>query len=85
MEGEKGPCLYFLSIKVRTKGTPQLVQWLGLHSPSAGGLVSIPGQGTRSHVRQLRVHMPKLATNTSCSQINTLKKKDTKLGQKILH
>ncbi|TEA40826.1 hypothetical protein DBR06_SOUSAS19710034, partial [Sousa chinensis] len=27
-----------------------VAQWLGLHTPSAGGLGSIPGQGTRSHM-----------------------------------
>ena len=26
-----------------------VVQWLGLHAPKAGGLGSVPGQGTRSH------------------------------------
>ena len=34
--------------------------WLRLHAPSAGGLGLIPGQGTKSHVQQLRVHMPQL-------------------------
>ena len=28
-----------------------------LHAPNAGGLGLIPGQGTRSHMPQLRVHM----------------------------
>ena len=31
-----------------------MVQWRTLHSPNAGGLGSIPGQGTRSHMLQLR-------------------------------
>ena len=30
-----------------------VVQWLRLHTPNAGGLGSIPGQGTRSHMPQL--------------------------------
>ena len=30
--------------------------------PNAGGSVSIPGQGTGSHVLQLRVRMPQLKT-----------------------
>ena len=34
-----------------------MVQWLRLHSPNAGGPGSIPGQGTRSHMLQLRVRM----------------------------
>ena len=35
-------------------GKSALVQWLRLHTPSAGGLGSIPGQGTRSHMPQLK-------------------------------
>ena len=31
-----------------------MVQWLGLRAPDAGGLGSIPGQGTRSNMPQLR-------------------------------
>ena len=31
-------------------GTSLVAQWLRLHTPSAGGLGSIPGQGTRSHL-----------------------------------
>ena len=38
--------------------TSLMVQWLRLHAPNAGGLVSIPGQGNRSHMPQLRVRMP---------------------------
>ena len=45
------------------------VQWLRLHTPNAGGLGSL-GQGTRSHMPQLRVcmlqlksHMPLLKTS----------------------
>ncbi|TEA32806.1 hypothetical protein DBR06_SOUSAS4210129 [Sousa chinensis] len=31
-----------------------VVQWVRLHAPNAGGLGSIPGQGTRSHMPQPR-------------------------------
>ena len=31
-------------------GTSPVVQWLRFHAPNAGGLGSIPGQGTRSHM-----------------------------------
>ena len=31
-----------------------------LHAPKVGGLGSIPGQGTRSHMLQLRVYMLQL-------------------------
>ena len=36
-----------------TLRTSLVVQRLGAHTPSAGGLSSIPGQGTRSHKLQL--------------------------------
>ena len=39
-------------------GISLVVQWLRLLSPSAGGLGSILGQGTRSYRPQLRVHLP---------------------------
>ena len=34
--------------------TSLVVQWLWFHTPSAGGLSSIPGQRTRSHRPQLK-------------------------------
>ncbi|TEA30806.1 hypothetical protein DBR06_SOUSAS4110278, partial [Sousa chinensis] len=37
-----------------------VAQWLRRHAPNAGGQGLIPGQGTRSHVPQLRVCMPQL-------------------------
>ena len=37
--------------------TSLVVQWLRLHTPSAGGLGLIPGQGTRSCMPQLRARM----------------------------
>ena len=37
-----------------------MVCWLRLCASHAGGLGSIPGQGTRSHMLQLRVHMLQL-------------------------
>ena len=49
-------------------GTSLVVQWLRLHTPNAGGLGSIPGQGTGSHMPQLKI--PHAAINTRCSQIN---------------
>ena len=35
-----------------------VVKWLRLHIPNAGGLVQSLVKITRSHVLQLRVHMP---------------------------
>ena len=36
-------------------GTFLVVQWLRINAPNAGDIGSIPGQGTRSHLLQLRV------------------------------
>ena len=41
-------------------GTSLVVQWLILGGPNAGGPGSIPSQGTRSHMPQLRSCMPQL-------------------------
>ena len=45
-----------------------VVQWLRLHAPNAGDLGYIPGQGTRSHVLQLKILHAK--TETQHSQTN---------------
>ena len=37
-----------------------MAQWLRLQAPNAGRPGSIPGQGTRSHMLQLRECMPQL-------------------------
>ena len=37
-----------------------MVQWLGLHTPNASGPGSILGQGSRSHMSQLRPGAAKL-------------------------
>ena len=41
-------------------GSSLVVQWLRLCTPSAGASCSIPSQGTRSHIPQLRVRKPEL-------------------------
>ena len=63
-------------------GTSLVVQWLRIRAPNAGGPGSIPGQGTRSRMLQLRAHMlqlkdptcatkiPRAATKTRGSQIS---------------
>ena len=63
-----------------------MVQWLRRPTPNAGALGSIPDQGTRSHMLQLRVSMPQLkilhatlkipgaTTKTRRGQINKLNK-----------
>ena len=47
-------------------GTSLVVHWLRLHAPKAGHLGSIPGQGTRSHMMQLKI--PHAATKSWHSQ-----------------
>ena len=37
-------------IKKSFVGTILVVQWIRLHAPNAGGLASIPDQGSRSHM-----------------------------------
>ena len=55
-----------------------VVQWLRLCTPNATGLGPIPGQGTRSHLPQLRVSMPQLKSLHATTEIN-LTDKDQKL------
>ena len=45
----------WLLLKIQTVGTFLVVQWLRLYAPSAWGPGSIPGQGTRSHMPQLKI------------------------------
>ena len=47
-----------LSLMLLFHGTSLVVQWLRFHTHNAGGPGSVPGQGTRSHLRQLRVRIP---------------------------
>ena len=49
------------------RGTSLVAQWPRPHAPNAGGSGSIPGQGTRSHMQQLK--KPHATTKTWCSQI----------------
>ena len=53
-------------------GTSLVVQWLRLHAPNAGGPGSIPDQGTRSHMPQLRVLMPQLKIPHAATKIRSL-------------
>ena len=48
-----------------------MVQWLRLCAPDAGGLGSIPGQGNRSHMLQLRVCMPQGRWKILCAATKT--------------
>ena len=73
--GEEFPQLDFS--KEAISETSLVAQWLRLYVPNTEGLSSIPSQGTRSYIPQLRVHMLQLkishnATKTQNSQINKL-------------
>ena len=57
-----------------------MAEWLRLCASSAGGMGLIPGQGTRSHLLQLKILHA--ATKAWCSQINSLKKKERKKERK---
>ena len=46
-----------------------MIQWLRFHDPNAGGQGLIPGQGTRSCMPQLRVHIPQLKIPHATPQI----------------
>ena len=50
-------------------GTSLVVQWLTLHTPSAGGPGSIPGQGTIYQMLQLRVRMLQLKIPHAATKI----------------
>ena len=79
LRGQEWSLIYLcmLSIRLETwlSGISLVIQWLRLCTPNAGGPGLIPGQGTRSHMLQLRVHMLRLkilhaATKNWYSQIN---------------
>ena len=61
-------------------GTSLVVQWLRLCPPNAGGLGAIPGEGTRSHIPQLRVNMPKLRPSMPQMKV---KETSEKVGLKL--
>ncbi|TEA31056.1 hypothetical protein DBR06_SOUSAS9610115, partial [Sousa chinensis] len=46
-----------------------VVWWLRLCTPNAGSPGSTPGQGTRSHMPQLRVHMLQLKIPHAATKI----------------
>ena len=49
---------YYLAIKRNNGVSSLVVQWLRLYAPNTGGPGLIPGQRTRFHMTQLRVHWP---------------------------
>ena len=65
------------------KGTSLVVQWLKLCAPKTGGWSLIPGQGTRSHMSQLRVQVPQPRQSSQIIKYFLKRKKERK--QQILH
>ena len=53
----------------RNMGTSLMVQFLRLHAAKTGGLGLIPGQGTRSHMLQLKIL--NVAMTLSCASAKT--------------
>ena len=72
--------------------TSLVAQWLRLHTPNAGGLGLIPGQGTRSCMLKLRVGMShlkiphvarkSLSVTTKTNAMQSKKKKERKEKKK---
>ena len=52
-------------VKQAMRWTSRVVQWLRFCAPNAGGLGSIPGQGTGFHMLQPRVYMLQLRPGTA--------------------
>ena len=74
---QSAPSLYFqkyLAFLKGISGTSLVIQWLTLWAPRAGGLGSIPGQETRSHMPQLK-NILHATVKTWHSPINLKKKK----------
>ena len=56
-----------------------MVQWLGFHAPNEGDPALIPGQGTRSHMLQLRPDTVKKKKK----QVTWLKNTGTNISSEI--
>ena len=52
------------ALKIKAQGTSLVVQWLKLRIPITRDPGSIPGQGTRSHMPQLKIL--RVTTETRC-------------------
>ena len=60
---------YWFSSPKTSWGTSLVIQWLSLHTLSAGDLGLILGQGTRSHMLHLRVFMLQLKVPHAATKI----------------
>ena len=59
-------------LKKRMSETSLAVHWLRLCAPNVGRPGSVPGQGTRAHMPQLKI----LCAATKTAQLNKIFKKD---------
>ena len=59
----------FESVHSCSPETSLVVQCLRFHALSTGGPGSIPDQGTRAHMPQLRVRMPQLKISCAATKI----------------
>ena len=71
--------------KCQLCGTSLVVQWIGQHTPNAGGLGSIPGQGTSSHMPQLRRPQVKIPCATSKTWHRQAGEQLDRLTDKLIH
>ena len=63
MKVQKTPCKWGPKLELHLLGLPWrgvASQWLRLQVSNAGGPCSVPGQGTRSHMLQFRIHLRQL-------------------------
>ena len=67
------------------KGASLVVQWLWLCAPNAGGLGSIPGQGTRFLMLQLKTCMPQQRQKILCAATKTLSNQISKQFFSVTH
>ena len=75
------PRVYCTEQHYMKQGTSLVIQQLRLNAPSAGGPGSIPGQGARSHMLQLKILSA--ATNSQHSQIKKPKSKQNAIRDKL--
>ena len=71
------------SMIINSIGTSLVVQWVRLRAPSAGGPSSIPVQGTRSHVPQLRVRMLQLKILHAATKIPHARSEERRVGKEV--
>ena len=65
----------------RRSGTPLVVQWLRLRAPKAGGLGSMSGQGTSSHMPLLRPGTAKKKKKKDCFCLKKMKYRRRPMGK----